>query len=320
MASQSVSHSSSDKISSVVSTSSSSSSIAHQTSSQVLAAPLSSPVTTSSVISSSSRRSTSDESSASPSFSSSSSLQIPSSYASKDAHASSPSQTSSYPSTDAQTTPPLSRMPAIIGAIVASVVVVALIAILIFFIYHRGRKRRSKISSIISQQDPFMWEHPLEADVRRKDPAHSAAEPGWPDEFSVSTISTPRPRSSIVSAVSTPLRGRRQSSNALATKGPHYTIRSHASVGDVYGFGQDLAWQEAHYEDVVPMSGPAARPAIGIVPPTPSSETGNHDMPATSLLRNPSTASSVPSVYSTASMTPPHNSVLRTTADIPSPL
>ncbi|KAJ7263654.1 hypothetical protein B0H12DRAFT_1068973 [Mycena haematopus] len=118
---------------------------------------------------------------------------------------------------------------------------------------------------------------------------------------------------------STPLtidRRARRSITSLVSKAPHYTVRSHASMTDVYGFGQDLAWKEAHYEHPLPAHAstsmhpdiditpapPSMHSEIDVVPPTPPSEINHTMTPAMPLMRNPSTASSVNSEYSTASM------------------
>ncbi|KAJ7436907.1 hypothetical protein B0H11DRAFT_2362767 [Mycena galericulata] len=89
-----------------------------------------------------------------------------------------------------------------------------------------------------------------------------------------------------------------------SARAPHYTVRSRASMIDVYGFGQDVAWQEAHYEDPLPIGGPAHSADIRIIPPTPLSDLNHHDTTAsaTPLLRSPSAASTVSSQYSIASM------------------
>jgi len=145
-----------------------------------------------------------------------------------------------------------------------------------------------------------MREHPLDDEAKGwKDSARSTAGSGWPEE----SPAWPSP---------TPLRierQRRQSVNSVASRAPHYTVRSHASMTDVYGFGQDVAWKQAHYEDPLPAASPLhldhTHPAIDVTPPTPRSGIINLNVPsAMPLLRSPSTASSISSEYSTASALP----------------
>ncbi|KAJ6533446.1 hypothetical protein DFH09DRAFT_1181424, partial [Mycena vulgaris] len=98
----------------------------------------------------------------------------------------------------------------------------------------------------------------------------------------------------------------RRSPTSFSAKGPHYTVRAHSSVSDVYAFGQDVTWQEAHYEDTLPASPPPSRfayPPIDVMPPTPPSGViYPNTASAKPLPRSHSAASSISSVYSTTSM------------------
>ncbi|KAJ7670767.1 hypothetical protein DFH06DRAFT_1178892 [Mycena polygramma] len=171
---------------------------------------------------------------------------------------------------------------------------------------------------------PIMHEYPAEADTTLRywpTTPDSTASAGWPED---PARPIPLPPG---------LGQRHQSLSTMAGKAPHYTVRSHATMTDVYGFGQDVAWQEAHYEDPLPHPHPLAQnsaqiqpyaqPMIDVVPPTPrtgSMQQVDHMPTAASaaLLRSASsaTASSMASEYSTASMVlpvpavPPERSVV----------
>ncbi|KAJ7152886.1 hypothetical protein C8R46DRAFT_1042516 [Mycena filopes] len=199
-------------------------------------------------------------------------------------------------------------------AIATSVAAVTLIALIVFFIYRRHTRaaQRRKALSIAFPDSPFAWER--EPGVQDDDKPWAPPGSGWPapEELSlpVPVIPVPRPTTAERERI------RRPSSHSLGARGgAHYIVRSHASVGDVYGFGQDLAWQEAHYEDVVPLSSGAPIPisplalgssSIGIVPVSlpPTLRPSSGGAAATPLLRNTSHASilSESSVYSRPSM------------------
>ncbi|KAJ7743042.1 hypothetical protein DFH07DRAFT_1063610 [Mycena maculata] len=287
MASQSAPHSLSAQYSSVVSVSPSSS-IPQGTSSQATA--------TSAISASVTRISASPSKISGP-------LSVPSTTASSSSPSidtipspsispSSSGQTPSHASTDAQVTSG-SHRPAIIAATIVSIGTLLLLIPLLFCIYRQRRARQNQPTS--SQRHCFLPKNTVEDDEKSwKDSPRSAAGSGWPEESWVDpappSVERVRPRQSVTSF--------------STTRAPHYTVRSHASMGDIYGFGQDVAWQEAHYEDPLPIGGPPAsfNPEIDVIPPTPGII--HHDMPVTPLLRNPSTGShaSARSEYSTASM------------------
>ncbi|KAJ7160640.1 hypothetical protein C8R43DRAFT_993510 [Mycena crocata] len=244
----------------------------------------------------------------------------------------SPSSSVQRASTNAQTTA-LAHRPALIAAISAAVVLLIL-CIFGFLLYRRRCMRRSTrhTGSIGSTaQGRALIAHEAEDvydDKGWRDSARSAAgstRSGWPLQLddgvpsAASTYAIPVPIPVLNSAPApapTPRPigiDRRQTrtasvSSRLSLRAPHYTVRAHASVGDVYGFGQDVAWQQAHYEDALPTPS-RAQPDIDVLPPTPHSDSASannmviqHDITNAPLLRNASTASTVPSVYSTASM------------------
>ncbi|KAJ7183435.1 hypothetical protein C8R46DRAFT_515420 [Mycena filopes] len=281
-----------------------------------LPSPSSSPPISFMHSSSSSSRSTWDVSSTIRT-SVSSTLSITSSQASTAPQVSSSSQPAFHPSTNAQSSSSSSliHMPAIIAAIATSVAAVTLIALIVFLIYRRRHTRaaqRRKALSIAFPDSPFAWER--EPGVQDDDKPWAPPGSGWPapEELSLPVPVIPVPRPTTAERI------RRPSSHSLGARGgPHYIVRSHASVGDVYGFGQDLAWQEAHYEDVVPLSSGAPIPisplalrssSIGIVPVPlpPTLRPSSGGAAATPLLRNTSHASSMSeaSVYSRPSMAP----------------
>ncbi|KAJ6471651.1 hypothetical protein C8R47DRAFT_746369 [Mycena vitilis] len=222
---------------------------------------------------------------------------------------------------DAKSTP-LSHRPGIIAAISASVVVAALFAVaLVFFLYRRRRTRTRQMQAGSSTSShPIMHEYSAEPDTTLRywpTTPGSTASAGWPED---PARPIPLPPG---------LGQRHQSLSTMAgnCKAPHYTVRSHASMTDVYGFGQDVAWQEAHYEDPLPHPHPLtqnsaqiqpfAQPIIDVVPPTPgtgSMQQVDYHMPtaaSAALLRSASsaTASSMASEYSTASMVLPDPAV-----------
>lgn len=210
-----------------------------------------------------------------------------------------------------------SLKPGVIAAISASTVGALLIATLIFLLCRRRRKRHPEVVGGSSSARSFMRESPPPRDneyskewrVPESPPPHarlnSQSGAGWPEDAPAPAWAVPP----------IPLRQNTQSFSSLSGRAPHYTLRSHASMTDVYGFGQDVAWKEAHYEDplttvtVKPPSQPggsgSTHPDIGVVPPTPQSVIIHHNMPlAAPLVRSPSAASSVFSEYSAASMVP----------------
>ncbi|KAJ7138316.1 hypothetical protein C8R44DRAFT_767231 [Mycena epipterygia] len=210
------------------------------------------------------------------------------------------SQIPSTHSTDARVTPLLHR-PGIIAAIVASTTAVFLFILLALFLHRRRRARQKRLDAINSHDESFLQYSRGEDEAKGwKDSARSTAGADWTEESPPWAIPIPL-RAERVHA--------RQSVNSFSGKGPHYTVRSRPStVGDVYGFGQDVAWQEAHYEDPLPaLDSPdrASYPPIDVTPPTPSSAIIHHNMAsAVPLLRGHSVASSISSQYSTASITP----------------
>ncbi|KAJ6628161.1 hypothetical protein B0H10DRAFT_269544 [Mycena sp. CBHHK59/15] len=227
---------------------------------------------------------------------------------------SNPSQIPSHASTDAQVAP-LSHRPAIIAAVSASIAAVLLFVFFLFFLYRRRRARQKQLGSITLQDHSFLREHSGDDDDKGwKDSARSTAGSGWPEESPACTIPIPL----HVEEVQT-----RQSVSSFSGKAPHYTVRSHASMSDVYGFGQDVAWQEAHYEDPLPVVATpdrAAYPAIDVIPPTPPSGIIHHNTAsAMPLLRSHSAASSISSEYSTASMVLPDSSEPSNIAGPPTP-
>ncbi|KAJ7089008.1 hypothetical protein C8R44DRAFT_819001 [Mycena epipterygia] len=212
------------------------------------------------------------------------------------------SQIPSLHSTDARV-PPLLHRPGIIAAIFAPTGALFLLILLAFFLYRR-RRARQKLDVITSRDDSFLQYNPGEAEAKGwKDSARSTAGEEWAEE------SPPR---AIPVTLHTERAHPRQSISSLSGKGPHYTVRSRTStMSDVYGFGQDVAWKEVHYEDPLPAFASPNRtsyPPIDITPPTPSSSSGiiHHNMgSAVLLLRAHSAVSSISSQYSTASMTLP---------------
>ncbi|KAJ7106523.1 hypothetical protein C8R44DRAFT_805470 [Mycena epipterygia] len=196
----------------------------------------------------------------------------------------SPSQIPSHESTDARVTP-LSHRPAIIAAISASAAAILLLMLFVLSLYCRRRSSQKRLRSIASRDDPFLQDNAGEAKKWKDSPRspHSS----WSEELSTWTVPIP-------------LNIERVHRGSFSTKGPHYTVRSRANpVSDVYGFGQDVVWQEAHYEDPLP----AVSPPIDIIPPTPPSGIIYHNTAsAMPLLRGHSAASSISSQYSTASM------------------
>ncbi|KAJ6565819.1 hypothetical protein DFH09DRAFT_1157090 [Mycena vulgaris] len=200
---------------------------------------------------------------------------------------SSSTQIPSPTSIDTQITP-VSHRPTIIAAISASTAGVLLLLLFAILLYRRRLARPQPRGSMTS--------------VLRKPPGDD--EKGWND----SPRSTPGSGWPEDSTTWVELQTR-QSLTSFSGKGPHYTVRAHPSVSDVYGFGQDVAWQEAHYEDPLPVSPPPSRsayPPIDVIPPTPPSGVIHHNTAsAMPLLRSHSAASSISSVYSTASMVIP---------------
>ncbi|KAJ7443583.1 hypothetical protein B0H11DRAFT_2343836 [Mycena galericulata] len=244
--------------------------------------------------SSSVRQSTSTSSSSSASFPLSTSISP-----------SSPSQAPLRPSTSAKITT-ASHQTVIIAATTASIAALILLLGLGFFIYCRRRSRRNQLDLITSQRRSILPENSTLADYSDKDwkdTVRSTTGSGWPSESQPTspvhrTFSNPLPVDGLQ------LRQSAQPSSPSA-RAPHYTVRSRASMTDVYGFGQDVAWQEAHYEDPLPIGSPARSADIRIIPPTPLSDISHHDTTtasATPLLRSPSAASTVSSQYSIASM------------------
>ncbi|KAF8212644.1 hypothetical protein K438DRAFT_1168286 [Mycena galopus ATCC 62051] len=201
--------------------------------------------------------------------------------------------------TDAQVAP-LAHRTGVIAAICASIIAALLTALIVFFLCRRRRIRQRQLASSTSEQHHFMHELPTprEEDAPWRDTPPSTAGSGWPENANGSPWTAPGP----------PSVGRdRRSMKSIASfsgKTPHYTTRSRASasMSEVYGFGQDLAWREAHYEHPLPTNPSGStpmRPQIDVSPPTPvlHHTTGS----ALPLVRNPSTASSINSEYSTAS-------------------
>ncbi|KAJ7828748.1 hypothetical protein B0H14DRAFT_3466114 [Mycena olivaceomarginata] len=192
-----------------------------------------------------------------------------------------------------------SLKPGVIAAISASTVGALLIATLIFLLCRRRRKRHPEVVGGSSSARSFMRESPPPRDneyskewrVPESPPPHarlnSQSGAGWPEDAPAPAWAVP----------------------------PDPVAAEHPDMTDVYGFGQDVAWKEAHYEDplptvtVKPPSQPggsgSTHPDIGVVPPTPQSVIIHHNMPlAAPLVRSPSAASSVFSEYSAASMVP----------------
>ncbi|KAJ6580428.1 hypothetical protein DFH09DRAFT_1145944, partial [Mycena vulgaris] len=202
-------------------------------------------------------------------------------------------------STDTQTTP-LSRKPRIIAAISVSTAGVLLFLFFTMLLYRRRRARHHPRGSITS----VLRKPPGDDEKRWKDSARSTADSGWPEDSTTWTV----PISFHVDELRT-----RRSLTRFSGKGPHYTVRAHPSVSDVYVLGQDIAWQEAHYEDTLPVSPPPSRfayPSTGVIPPTsPSGVIHHNTASAKPLLRSHSAASSISSVYSMASMVLPDLSV-----------
>ncbi|KAF7362783.1 hypothetical protein MVEN_00628000 [Mycena venus] len=149
----------------------------------------------------------------------------------------------------------LSHRPGVIGAIaVFTVVAVLLLSSLVFFLYRRRRRiqqmqvvRNERISA------PFMQEYPRNTEAKGwASPSSTCSGSGWPADVSgpaSRTISMPFPL-----RVDRP---RRQSATSLAgsAKASHYTVRSHTShvMGETHSFGKDVAWKEAHYENLGPL-------------------------------------------------------------------
>ncbi|KAJ7443653.1 hypothetical protein B0H11DRAFT_2344034 [Mycena galericulata] len=236
----------------------------------------------------------------STSTSSSSSLSFP---LSTSISPSSPSQAPLRPSTSAKITT-ASHQTVIIAATTTSTAALILLLGLGFFIYCRRRSRRNQLDLITSQRRSFLPENLTDySDKDLKDTACSTTGSGLPSESQPTspvhrTFSNPLPVDGLQ------LRQSAQPSSPSA-RAPHYTVRSRASMTDIYGFGQDVAWQEAHYEDPLPIGGPAHSADIRIIPPTPLSDLSHHDTTTASetpLLRSPSAVSSVSSQYSIASM------------------
>ncbi|KAJ6529926.1 hypothetical protein DFH09DRAFT_1411984 [Mycena vulgaris] len=215
---------------------------------------------------------------------------------------SSSSQIPSLAPTSSQSAP-LSHKPAVIAAIAASIAAALLCVIFAIFLYRRCRARQ-RVGSITPSAHSFLRPTPGDDnDKGWRDSGRSTLASGWADQPSPRTVPIPL----RVEGVQT-----RQSVGSFAGKTPHYTVsRAHTSVADLYGFGQDVAWQEAHYEDPLPVGAPPDHPAIGMIPPTPPSGVIHHNIAsATPILRSHSAASSIPSEYSTTSMTLPDPAVL----------
>ncbi|KAK7058051.1 hypothetical protein R3P38DRAFT_1192328 [Favolaschia claudopus] len=206
----------------------------------------------------------------------------------------------------------LMQRPGIIAAIAsASLATLLLAALVLFFCRRRRHHRQVQLGSSITSQEVFMRDHPHNENM--EDSPHSlTGSAGWPSEEPV--------WASQMQARLERWQSRQSVNSTLVSTGkappmpmPHYTVRSHASMintnTDVYGFGQDLAWKEAHYEEPLPAVRPlppsnsASYPDIEVIPPTPRAEIIYPNMPsAVPLMRSASTASSARSEYSAESM------------------
>jgi len=197
----------------------------------------------------------------------------------------------------------------IIAATTASIASLLILLSLGFFLYRRRRSRQKRMAS---QPLPFLCRSAGSYDETGwKYSARSTTGSGWPGQDSEPTSPVQRTFPIPFPVECSQMRQSVGSSFgcSVGAKPPHYIVRSRASIID-YGFGQDLAWQDAHYEDPLPMRIGSAQaqypaPAIDVTPPTPSSGIIHHDLPtATSLLRGNSTASTISSLYSKESMLP----------------
>ncbi|CAK5266735.1 unnamed protein product [Mycena citricolor] len=235
----------------------------------------------------------------------------------------------------------------IIAASIAGAVVLILAAALIAFLALR-RRRRAQKPTVIHLWAPDEEEKTLDLSARSwtedRNKAAGAewtppptpgfpgvAFPGAPAAAAADpSPSGPRPstsRASIVSAArSARTTGPAARGSTASLKTPHYTTRHLSLTAGTHGFGQDLAWRDAHYEEVlpvpdafavpevlpvpVPMPKPATvvaaasaeLPVVGVVvPPTPG-RVPHQDMPHHPTAFQGSMASSVSSRYSTVSM------------------
>ncbi|KAJ7312600.1 hypothetical protein DFH08DRAFT_1044226, partial [Mycena albidolilacea] len=232
--------------------------------------------------------------------------------------------------------------PGVIGAIaVMTLVAVFLLSFLAFFLSRRQRRIQQiqvEREKRIHAHRPFMLQYTKDTAAKGLSSPSSTvgSRSGWPAEDVSGTasraISLPFPLHAD--------RPRRPSITSLAgsAKTSHYTIRSHTShvTGEAHSFGKDIAWKEAHYEDPGPLPVFCDRPSgprrdisrstplhpekkTNFALPTPTLHPGvvlrpnrniNNGSVASSgeamwlLRRSTASASSVSSVYSTASIVP----------------
>ncbi|KAJ7692447.1 hypothetical protein B0H17DRAFT_541023 [Mycena rosella] len=224
---------------------------------------------------------------------SSSRISSRSAFSASSTSASKSSASSQLPSPASTSHPSSSHRPAVIAAVTASIAAALLTLYLVIFIYRR-RRRRQNLASITSQQRSFLPKTPTNVENEGQKGASARSTGQQFTAPGLQRVQRVQPQT-------------HQIVRSSSAKAPHYTVRSHASIRDVYPLGLDMAWQEAHYESPLPVAGPsshapAVKPALDIIPPTPSSAMNDHaEAP---FLRNHSSASSVPSQYSTASMVP----------------
>ncbi|KAJ7270249.1 hypothetical protein C8J57DRAFT_1508293 [Mycena rebaudengoi] len=187
---------------------------------------------------------------------------------------------------------------ALIAGVTISVAVVLLLALLACIYL---RRRRSLANRHNSQTHAFLAQEEALSPPYPESAPHSVS--GYRSTWMGEPVSA-SPTAPSFRAVE---RLRARQSVPTLPKGPHYTVRTRASLTDVYGFGQDLAWQDAHYVDPLPVaSAPAGeqhQPHIDVTPPTPLLGTAHSRIPSseTPFLRSHSATSSISSEYSVAS-------------------
>ncbi|KAJ7072986.1 hypothetical protein C8F01DRAFT_1105932 [Mycena amicta] len=204
----------------------------------------------------------------------------------------------------------------LIAAVVGSVGGVLLIGGIILVLLWRQTRRRRQQARTSTHGQFLMRERSNDPEDDQDHKGYDSAR-GWtgpplvPGTPRDSTSGWARPASTATASLA----------NAN-NKTPHYTVRGHSVVGpsgaapsNIAGFGADIAWQEAHYQDIYPVPDPALQPppTIGVVPPTPNPDMGpggRYGDPTSgtssgslAMSQNPrhSTASSLSSVYSSAS-------------------
>ncbi|KAJ7214872.1 hypothetical protein GGX14DRAFT_562903 [Mycena pura] len=192
---------------------------------------------------------------------------------------------------------------AIIAALTATIAAALFLGVVIFIFWRRRRTRARSPG-----QQNVMRERSADAVAGPDDKGWLDSASGWPGTQSMPTwappVAIPLRRASMRRASMSTLLG---PGTPATPKTPHYSVRARESSMAGFGFGQDIAWQEAHYEEVCAPSGAGVHSEAGVpvLCPTPPSaatfDTAGGAASAVPLLRSHSTASSVSSVYSAAS-------------------